>query len=98
MIMRIRKNTIIEIAEERYRILGKTNLKWKDYYLAWQIDEKGDCLEDGKTIFYENREDGYDFEDDEDMEVAVEDICFDFVQDENLSKLLWEIFSEQIKV
>lgn len=96
--MRIRKNTIIEIGEGRYRILGRTSLKWKDYYLAWQIDEKGDCLEDAKTIFCENREDGYDFEDDEDMEVAVEDICFDFVQDENLSKLLWEIFSEQIKV
>ncbi len=93
--MRIRKNTIIEIGEGRYRIRGKTNLKWKDYYLAWQIDEKGDCLEDAKAILYE---DGYDFEDDEDMEVAVEDICFDFVQDENLSKLLWEIFSEQIKV
>ena len=87
--MRIRKNTIIEIGEERYRILGKTSMKWKDYYLAWQIDENGDCLEDAKTIFYE---------DDEDMEVAVEDICFDFVKDENLSKLLWEIFSEQIKV
>ena len=73
-------------------------MKWKDYYLAWQIDENGDCLEDAKTIFYEDCEDGYGFEDDEDMEVAVEDICFDFVKDENLSKLLWEIFSEQIKV
>lgn len=96
--MRVRKNTIIEIGEGRYRILGKTSMKWKDYYLAWQIDENGDCLEDAKTILYEDCEDGYGFEDDEDMEVAVEDICFDFVQDENLSKLLWEIFSEQIKV
>ena len=96
--MRIRKNTIIEIGEERYRILGKTSMKWKDYYLAGQIDENGDCLEDAKTIFYEDCDDGYGLEDDEDMEVAVEDICFDFVKDENLSKLLWEIFSEQIKV
>lgn len=89
--MRIRKNTIIEIGEGRYRILGKTSMKWKDYYLAWQIDENGDCLEDAKTILYKDCEDGYGFEDDE-------DICFDLLQDENLSKLLWEIFSEQIKV
>ena len=48
--MRIRKNTIIEIGEGRYRILGRTSLKWKDYYLAWQIDEKGDCLEDAQFV------------------------------------------------
>lgn len=89
--MRIRENTVVEIEGKRcYYILGRTSFKGKDYYLAWQIDEEGERLEGGKTIFYADREEAVDFEDNE-------NIWFDFVKDEKFAELLWEIFSEQLK-
>lgn len=92
--MKIKRNTTIEIEGEGvFLILGRTSFMRRDYYLAWQVDEKGNCLEDGGAIFYGEREDEFDFEGGEQMDV--EDLHFNFVKDENLAKLLWEIFSEQ---
>lgn len=90
--MRIRKNTVVEIEGKRcYYILGRTSFKGKDYYLAWQIDEEGERLEDVKTIFYADCEEAVDFEDNENI------LYIDFVKDEKFAKLLWEIFAEQLK-
>ena len=74
-----------------YYILGRTSFKGKDYYLAWQIDEEGERLEDGKTIFYADCEEAVDFEDNENI------LYIDFLKDEKFANLLWEIFSEQLK-
>lgn len=91
--MKIKRNTIIEIeGEGGFLILGRTSFMRRDYYMAWQVDEKGNCLEDAGAILYEDREE-FDFEGGEQMDV--EDLHF--VKDDNLSKLLWEIFSEQIR-
>lgn len=93
--MGIKKDTVIELEDKgRFFILGRTSFMKKDYFFACQVDESDNLLQDTKRIIYVEHEDELDLGDEDEVDILF-DPYFNFVENENLSKMLWEIFAEQ---